>query len=301
MDDIPRQKLRAIVSAHGRAVCQDSQRMNGLLTEVCPEHPREVEVLSQALDELQSDDAFVSLGERPWKAVANQLVEGLVDRHSQTEDEARWAATSWGIALGEITPDQPGAQLAPLLTNGSEVKVAEAWKPSSESWKPALASANPSFSETGRRPGMQFKTLILMVIAIIAGLIASAMTFRLTEKMRNESSYHNQPTSYWSKKLQEPIQRREVWQGHVKVFKDMDPAADLRSGDPAAIPVLIELLRDDSATVRQEAATILGLMGFRAGNAVEALREAATKDSDSEVRARAAKAIGQIDPDADSR
>src|SRR5262245_44052086 len=114
MDDLPRQKLRTILSTHGRAVCDDGKRMNELLTQVCPEHPREVEVLSQALDELQADEAFASLGQRPWKVVADQLVDELVDRHSMPEEDARWAATSWGIALGEITPDQPGSQLAPL-------------------------------------------------------------------------------------------------------------------------------------------------------------------------------------------
>src|SRR5213594_2677643 len=114
MDDLPRQKLRALVSEHGRAVCNDGALMAGLLTEVCPEHPHEVEVLSQALDELLADDALASLGDRPWKTVENQLVGELIDRRSMTEEDARWAATSWGIALGEVSPDQPGSQLPPL-------------------------------------------------------------------------------------------------------------------------------------------------------------------------------------------
>src|SRR5205823_11038015 len=92
--------------------------MAKLLSEVCPEHPREVEVLSQALDELLTDDALTSLGDRPWKAVENQLVGELTDRHSMKEEDAQWAATSWGIALGELSPDQPGSQLPPLPTNG---------------------------------------------------------------------------------------------------------------------------------------------------------------------------------------
>src|SRR5947199_10212319 len=99
MDDVARQKLRAILSAHGRAVCNDGQRMAELLTEVCPVHPREVEVLSQALDELVADEALASLGRRPWKAIANQLVEELVDRRSMPEDDARWAASSWCFSL----------------------------------------------------------------------------------------------------------------------------------------------------------------------------------------------------------
>src|SRR5439155_22413538 len=176
MDDVPRQKLRAIVSAHGRAVCDDGQRIAKLLVEVCPEHPREVEVLSQTLDELVADEALASLGQRPWKVIANQLVDELVDRHSMTEDDARWAATSSGIAPREISPDQPGSQLAPLPTNGSEIKVPEGWRQAPEDWKQPRAltqpgsSTPPDFPEISPRQGLQLKTTVLMVIAIVAGL-----------------------------------------------------------------------------------------------------------------------------------
>jgi hypothetical protein len=302
MDDSPRQKLRALISAHGRAVCDDGKRVTELLTQVCPEHPREVEVLSQALGELQADEAFASLGRRPWKVVADQLVDELVDRHSMPEEDARWAATSWGIALGEITPDQPGSQLPPLPTNGSENKVPDAFKQASEDWRRPPAVTQPSspaaygspVPEIPRRPGMQPKTMVLMVIAIVVGLIAASMTFRLVGN--KESSYRNKPTSYWSKKLQEPIQRREVTQGHVKIVKDVDPAADLRHGDPEAIPVLVELMKDDNSIVRQEAILILARIGSPARQAIPALQQA-LNDPDEQVRGRAATALRKIELD----
>src|SRR6266481_8014344 len=255
MDDVPRQKLRAILSAHGRAVCDDGERMAELLAKVCPEHPREVEVLSQALDELVADEALASLGQRPWKVIANQLVDELVDRHSMTEDDARWAAISWGIALGEISPDQPGSQLAPLPTNGSEIKVPEGWRQAPEDWKQPRALTQPGsptppdFPGISPRQGLQLKTMVLMVIAIVAGLIASSMVSRLVDTKPKESLYRNRPTSYWSQKLQDPIRRK------------VDPAADLRRGDPDAVPVLIELLKDDNSVVRQEAILILARVG----------------------------------------
>src|SRR5438128_9870045 len=206
--------------------------MAELLAKVCPEHPREVEVLSQALDELVADEALASLGQCPWKVIANQLVDELVDRHSMPEGDARWAATSWGIALGEISPDQPGAQLAPLPTNGSEIKVPEGWKQLRELTQPGSPGAltqpgSPRafgypHPEIPRRQGIKSKNLVFMALAIIAGLIATSMTFRMAENMRKESLYRNQPASYWSKKLQEPTKRKEVWQGHVKILKDVD-------------------------------------------------------------------------------
>ena len=300
MDDVPRQKLRAILSAHGRAVCDDGQRIAKLLVEVCPEHPREVEVLSQTLDELVADEALASLGQRPWKVIANQLVDELVDRHSMTEDDARWAATSWGIALGEISPDQPGSQLAPLPTNGSEIKVPEGWRQAPEDWKQPRALTQPGsptpsdFPGISPRQGLQLKTMVLMVIAIVAGLIASSMVSRLVDTKPKESLYRNQPTSYWSQKLQEPIRRKEVWQGHLKMLKDVDPAADLRRGDPDAVPVLIELLKDENSIVRQEAILILARIGPAARDALPALQQA-LKDPDEQVRARAITALRQIE------
>jgi hypothetical protein len=282
MDDVARQKLRAILSAHGRAVCNDGERMAELLAKVCPEHPREVEILSQALDELVADEALASLGQRPWKVVANQLVDELVDRHSMTEDDARWAAISWGIALGEISPDQPGSQLAPLPTNGSEIKVPEGWRPVPESWKQVPTASDLPLPGISPRQGLHLKTMVLMVIAIVAGLIASSMVSRLVDTKPKESLYRNQPTSYWRQKLQDPIRRKE------------DPAADLRRGDPDAVPVLIELLKDDNSIVRQEAILILARIGPAARDAVPALQQA-LNDPDEQVRARAITALRQIE------
>src|SRR5713226_6261559 len=141
MDDLPRQKLRAIVSTHGRAVCKDPERLGALLTKVCPDHPRETQVLYHALDALLAEDTFASLGERPWKSVAHPVIEDLVADHSVTEEDASWATTSWGIALGEITTDQPDSPLPslPSLPNG-------ATDPASDDRRPApwLSAPTPS-------------------------------------------------------------------------------------------------------------------------------------------------------------
>jgi hypothetical protein len=308
MDDLPRQKLRAFLSAHGRAVCDDAERMSQLLAETCPDHPREVEILSQALDELLADDALVSLGERPWKAIANQLTNELMDRHSLSEKEAEWAATSWGIALGEISPDQPGSQLPPLPASRSEEIISNSLFLSAdaasgkspihripERWNEAPLALNTPELRVSRLPGMQMKTVVLMVIAIVAGLIASAMTSRLIDNRQKASLFLNQPASYWSQKLQEPIQRKEVWQGHLKVLKDVDPASALRRGDPEAVPVLIELLKDENSVVRQEAILILARIGGPAKEAIPALQQA-LNDPDEQVRARAVTALRQFEP-----
>jgi len=136
--------------------------------------------------------------------------------------------------------------------------------------------------------------MVLMAVAIICGLIAASMTSRLMESTSKEALYQNQPASYWSQKLQEPIQRKEVWQGHLKMLKDVDPAAALRQGDPEAVPILIELLKDDNSVVRQEAILILARIGGPARAAIPALQQA-LNDPDEQVRARATTALRQIE------
>jgi HEAT repeat protein len=80
----------------------------------------------------------------------------------------------------------------------------------------------------------------------------------------------------------------------VKILKDVDPAADLRRGDPEAVPVLIELLKDNSSLVRQEAILILARIGAPAREAMPALGQA-LNDPDEQVRARAVTALRQIE------
>jgi len=285
MDDLPRQKLRAIVSTHGRAVCKDPERLGALLTKVCPDHPRETQVLYHALDALLAEDTFASLGERPWQSVAHPVIEDLVADHSVTEEDASWATTSWGIALGEITTDQPDSPL-PSLPDGSTNPPVDDRRPAPWLSAPTLTPA----IATKTSPG-PFGHKTLLILVGVGGLLL-AFTLVPGVGLKRESSFLNHPASYWSQKLQEPIQRKEVWQGRVKIMKDVDPAADLHQ--PEAVPVLIDLLQDDSPVVRQKAISILARIGEPAKTAIPALQKA-LNDSDEEVRARAATAIRQLE------
>ncbi len=285
MDDLPRQELRAIVSTHGRAVCKDPERLGALLTKVCPEHPRETQVLYHALDALLAEDTFASLGERPWKSVAHPVIEDLVADHSVTEEDASWATTSWGIALGEITTDQPDSPL-PSLPDGSTNPPVDDRRPA-----PWLSAPTPTPAIATKTSPGPFGHKTLLILVGVGGLLL-AFTLVPGVGLKRESSFLNHPASYWSQKLQEPIQRKEVWQGRVKIMKDVDPAADLHQ--PEAVPVLIDLLQDDNSVVRQKAISILAHIGEPAKTAIPALQKA-LNDSDEEVRARAATAIRQLE------
>jgi hypothetical protein len=83
-------------------------------------------------------------------------------------------------------------------------------------------------------------------------------------------------------------------------LRSLDPAARERAaraagerGDKAAIPALIELLRDEHAAVRLEAARSLGWL--RARPALRDLQVLAQTDFDEPVRRAAAEAVSRID------
>jgi hypothetical protein len=69
--------------------------------------------------------------------------------------------------------------------------------------------------------------------------------------------------------------------------------ADQGAGDDARVSDFIKALKSDNAAVRKQVALALGDLGEKALPAVPALREALL-DSDKEVQAAAAKALGQI-------
>jgi HEAT repeats len=71
----------------------------------------------------------------------------------------------------------------------------------------------------------------------------------------------------------------------------------LQEGDPAAVSLLLELLRDRDRTVRLLASQGLGRVGPAAKEAVPALRDLALHDEDEAVRATAQDALTRIDPE----
>lgn len=76
--------------------------------------------------------------------------------------------------------------------------------------------------------------------------------------------------------------------------KLMQPGMNL--GGPWVVPLLVELLKDDDASVRASAAQALPRFGAEARAALPALR-AAAKDEDSGVRQAATEALNELDAD----
>ena len=89
-----------------------------------------------------------------------------------------------------------------------------------------------------------------------------------------------------------PPRRRRTQNGLVRV-KAADAVARIDPKDQAAVPVLIEALKDKSGKARRAAAEVLGDIGAGAAAAVPAL-VAALKDADEDVRWAAAEALRDV-------
>ncbi len=101
MNELLRQKLCDIVTAHGPAVADDPRRCGDLLRQAAPEDGAGVEALLRAL--AARVPARLALLTEPLALapLTSGLVRRLVDEQGLSEEEARWAVESWAVALGK--------------------------------------------------------------------------------------------------------------------------------------------------------------------------------------------------------
>jgi HEAT repeat protein len=101
--------------------------------------------------------------------------------------------------------------------------------------------------------------------------------------------YDGKPASYWKEKLQE---------SDASSFIPSLSFPLRKNPDPKAIPVLLKLLADDDARVRESAACCIGLLRDRGGIAAQALSDVVQHDTKRSVRRKALIALGAIGPSA---
>lgn len=123
-ENLPRRKLCEILEMYGRPICDEPQRCEALLRDLCVDHRREIFLLVAALKERVVPDILTSLGILPDDVIISNLVRKLRDNLGLAEDASRWAAETWMFAIrnapavGRIK--KPPAQPAPLRLDSAE-------------------------------------------------------------------------------------------------------------------------------------------------------------------------------------
>jgi hypothetical protein len=121
--------------------------------------------------------------------------------------------------------------------------------------------------------------------------------------------YRGRSAAWWAEELERGRNRNWVGCGAVPFpetlpaplrrlipVNDDEDGLALRLGDPAAVPVLLELLRHPHPKTRVCAAEGLWSIGRQAPDAIDAL-VGALRDEDGEVRSVAWRALRDVDPD----
>jgi hypothetical protein len=155
MDHV-RATLRDLVVQHGaEAMVDDPRRCRALLTDLCPEHPREVSVLAAAVEvdiprRLLADGTRLGVG---------PLAARLEQARGLAPEAAHWAVETWAHALGvpgsapratSPPPAQPPAKPTPREPQPDEPGqrrdefVVHAVSPQSREW-PTLSYLNGIF------------------------------------------------------------------------------------------------------------------------------------------------------------
>jgi HEAT repeat protein len=124
----------------------------------------------------------------------------------------------------------------------------------------------------------------LFVLLFISLTESSSAQGQPTAEKQKEAVYQGKTVSQWVEALKDKRLRFGAANALVRI-------------GPAAVPALIEALKDKDRNVRRAAALALGKIGPATKDAVPALIEA-LKDKESYVRSAAAWALGKIGPEA---
>lgn len=100
MNDLPRQKLKEIISKYDRSL--SPKLYEALLRDLCGEYRSEISVLISALKEGVARDLLKSNNNILKTVLLPQLVNRLQENLGLAEESAAWAVDSWAIALGII-------------------------------------------------------------------------------------------------------------------------------------------------------------------------------------------------------
>ena len=131
--------------------------------------------------------------------------------------------------------------------------------------------------------------LAVVVVAIILFLYVPVVRWGLIGLVCGDSFFQGLPTSYWRFELEGP----------PAPFGQADrAAAELKRGSAAAVPVLLEILKDKNTHARGKAALVLRAMGAEAREAVPALQQALMEEGDPVLRLAFFVALNRIAPEA---
>lgn len=101
--DEARQRLGELIDQYGRALCDDPNRCEALLRDLCGEYKREAFVLVSALRAGVVAELIAGL-EGTGRPVLNTLIQRMHEQLTMSEESCRWAVEAWAAVLERTRP-----------------------------------------------------------------------------------------------------------------------------------------------------------------------------------------------------
>lgn len=100
MEDVARNKLNAVIEIFGTSIIEEPDRLKSWLLDCCPSKKKEIKTIVDSAMNCVPQELLKKPQNVPVELVFARLEKRLVDDLGISEDNARWAVESWGIALG---------------------------------------------------------------------------------------------------------------------------------------------------------------------------------------------------------
>jgi HEAT repeat protein len=145
------------------------------------------------------------------------------------------------------------------------------------------------------------RRIFWVAMGLVALVAALPPAYYLWARMRGEHFFFARPTSYWRGQIHQWVGRAWSPPAPERVLfafglqKDIGQPAIL-GGSPSALPVLLDLVRDEDVTTSELAIHAIGDLGSAASAAIPAIEEAA-RDPGERLRSSTCRALVNIDPD----
>ncbi len=140
MDKIPRQKLQYIIKKYGIEVCEEPNKLEAMLRDLCPEYKREINLLIGAQKEKIAADLITSSPTTPKEILFPRFTQRMSDNLGTAEEFAKWAVESWAFAL-DIKLEEKQNIISQEILSEITVKDIQWWQKLGEEWKRLLIRA----------------------------------------------------------------------------------------------------------------------------------------------------------------
>ena len=183
MHDLPRQKLRELIVSHGPELCDEPQRVEGLLRDHCGAHRREINVLVGALRERIPAELRNAQRAIPIEVQVARLEKRLQDNLGLTADAASWAVESWALALGVLRAPQSISRKATRPARKRSDSPTKR-KPSNASPIAQKSSAVPAVTRRQPEPTKQGPTVVNRAVTPVRPAIEATVPTRRPDPPR---------------------------------------------------------------------------------------------------------------------